>query len=110
MSDYRPVPDGATRLRLKRWGCGDECNCNSFKVMATVPRGHRLFPSYASADCLVWSVMLWEGGWFWPSDEYEPRDEWMSKLRAEVLAACANYGLEAELGEDVWDWEAERLL
>lgn len=94
MSDFKSIPEGAIRVELERWGCGDECSCAAFRIYAVFPA--------------KWRRELWESGWF--HADFVEQDE-LVLLREDVTEACQHYGLTPlPSGDSWWDWEAERHL
>lgn len=105
-SDYKPVPEGATKLSLYIGGCGDDyCNCSRVEINAEVP-----VPEHAKHYTDSWSEELWENSYFgW--DDYYTDKEFAKEVQENVKTALERYGMPVpDLSECPYDWESELIL
>jgi hypothetical protein len=91
---FKEIPEGATRLYVDYWACGDYCECRHMKIRVEFANGG--------------SNQLWEGQYFNSDDVDEDN---IKSLKKELQVACDYYGVPVNLESDsYWDWEGERIL
>jgi hypothetical protein len=107
MDSYESIPEGAVRLYLARWNCGDTCHCNCYEIRAEFPIDHPHTPLGVRNKRDKWSSKIWESSWFWPMD-----GDGYDDLREEIDEACRHYGIpfDKDSKDPYGDWNGERRL